>query len=116
MCYMGWMNAGRSVNEMRSIIKEFYLGNISPDATAIRQTSELKKAVQEMADAESFLRELLDGECLATLERLVEAQLASSTTTAAERYVDGFRTGAKFMLDILDGSSENFRHLVQIEP
>ena len=28
---------------MRSIIKEFYLGNISPDATAIKQTSELRK-------------------------------------------------------------------------
>ena len=47
---------------MRSIIREFYLGNLSPDATAIKQTSELKKAVQEMADAESFLREHLDGE------------------------------------------------------
>lgn len=104
------------MSEMRSIIQEFYLGNISPDATAIQQTSELKKAAQEMADAESFLREHLDNECLAALERLIEAQLASSTTTATERYVDGFRTGAKFMLDILDGSSENFRHLTQIEP
>ena len=104
------------MNEMRSIIREFYLGNISPDATTIKQTSELKKAVQEMANAESFLRERLDGECLAALERLVETQLASSTITAAERYVDGFRTGAKFMLDILDGNSDNFRHLVQIEP
>ena len=101
---------------MHSIIQEFYLGNISPDATAIRQTSELKKAAQEMADAESFLRERLDSECLAALERLGESPLITSTTTATERDVDGFRTGAKFMLDILDGSSENFRHLTQIEP
>ena len=103
------------MSEMRSIIHEFYLGNISPDATAIRQTSELERAVQEMSDAESFLRERLDGECLAALGRLVDAQLAASTTTAAERYADGFRTGARFMLDILDGSSENFRPLVQTE-
>ena len=101
---------------MRSIIREFYLGNLSPDATAIKQTSELKKAVREMVDAESFLREHLDGECLAALERLVSAQSTSNTITVQERYTDGFRTGAKFMLDILDGSSENFRHLVQIEP
>ncbi len=46
---------------MSSIIREFYLGNLSPDVTVIKQTSELKKAVQEMADAESFLREHLDG-------------------------------------------------------
>ena len=97
---------------MRSIISEFYLGNITPDVTVIKQTSELKKAVQEMADAESFLREHLDGECLAALERLVSAQLTTSTTTAEERYMDGFRTGAKFMLDILTGESENLSPLV----
>ena len=55
---------------MHSIIREFYLGNISPDATAIRQDSELEKAVREMSEAESFLREHLDGECLTALERL----------------------------------------------
>ena len=97
---------------MRSIIREFYLGNLSPDATAIRQGSELKKAVQEVSDAESFLREHLDGDCLAALERLVSAQLTSRATTAEERYIDGFRTGAKFMLDILTGHSENLTPLV----
>ncbi len=97
---------------MSSIIREFYLGNISPDVTVIKQTSELKKAVQEMADAESFLREHLDGECLAALERLVSAQSTSSTITAEERYVDGFRTGAKFRLDILAGRSDNLAPLV----
>ena len=99
---------------MRSIIREFYLGNITPDATAIKHTSELKKAVQEVSDAESFLRERLDGECLAALERLVSAQLTTSTT-AEERYMDGFRTGAKFMLDILTGESKNLAPLAQTE-
>ena len=112
MCCSAWANAERLVSEMPGIIREFYLGNISPDVTVIKQTSELKKAVQEISDAESFLREHLDGECLAALERLVSAQLTSSTTTAEERYVDGFRTGAKFMLDILEGRSENLVHLV----
>lgn len=100
---------------MRSIIGEFYLGNITPDVTVIKQTSELKKAVQEMSDAESFLREHLDGECLAALERLVSAQSISNTITVQERYMDGFRTGAKFMLDILVGESENLAPLVQTE-
>ena len=97
---------------MRSIIREFYLGNISPDATAIRRSSELEKAVREMSEAESFLREHLDGECLSALERLVSAQLATSATTAQECYTEGFRTGAKFMLDILEGCGENLVPLV----
>lgn len=97
---------------MRNIIREFYLGNISPDATAIRQSSELEKAVREMAEAESFLREHLDGECLSALEQLASAQLTASATTAQERYIEGFRTGAKFMLDILEGRCENLVPLV----
>ena len=100
---------------MRSIIREFCLGNLSPDATAIKQTSELKRAVQEMSDAECFRREHLDGECLAARERLVSAQSTSNTITVQERYMDGFRTGAKFMLDILVGESENLAPLVQTE-
>lgn len=100
---------------MRSILKEFYLGNLAPDATAIKQTSELRKSVEAMSDAESFLREHLDGECLDALERLVDAQLTTSTTMAQERYIDGFRTGAKFMLDILTGESENLAPLVPTE-
>ena len=101
---------------MQSIIREFYLGNLSPDATAIKQASELRKAVEDMSDAEAFLRQHLEGEFLTMLERLVDAQLASSTITAQERYMDGFRTGAKFMLDILVGESENLVPLVQTEP
>ncbi len=97
---------------MRSIIREFYLGNISPEATAIKRSSELERAVREMSEAETFLREHLDGECLSELERLVSAQMTASSATTQERYIDGFRTGAKFMLDILEGHSENLIPLV----
>ena len=39
----------------------------------------------------------------------------SNTITVQERYIDGFRTGARFMLDILTGESENLAPLVQTE-
>jgi len=97
---------------MYSVIREFYLGNLSPDTTTVKRNSELGKAMREMSEAETFLRENLGGENLAALERLVAAQLATSTTTAEESYVDGFRTGAKFMLDILAGRSDNLTPLV----
>lgn len=47
--------------------------------------------------------------------RPVDTQLTTSTTTAQERCMDGFRTGAKFMLGILVGESENLAPLVQAE-
>lgn len=99
---------------MRSIIEEFYLGNLMPDGTAVRHASDLEQAMQEAAKEEEFLREHLGGECLVALERMLSARLLSTSYTAQERYADGFRTGAKFMLDILEGHDENLVPLGRI--
>lgn len=80
---------------MRSIIGEFYLGNITPDVTVIKKPSELQKAVREMADAESFLREHLDGESLrsihANLVNVIRdiSQVAGQVDASAERVSSG---------------------------
>ena len=97
---------------MRSIIKEFYLGNISPNETRMRSSSEMAVAAAEMAKADAYLRGKLEGDCLAVLERLVSAQTDLTAITATENYTNGFRCGAQFMLDILFGEGENTQPLV----
>ncbi len=97
---------------MRSIIKEFYLGNIIPNETQVRPSSEMAAAVAELAKADACLRAKLDGDCLAVLERLASAQTDLAAITATENYTNGFRCGARFMLDILSGEGENTQPLV----
>lgn len=88
------------------ILSEFYFGNITPTDRQMVKGSEAAKASAELADAESKLRSLLNSEALAQLKRLVKAQLALNSIIAESSYIDGFRTGARFMMDILDDSNE----------
>ena len=97
---------------MRSVIKEFYLGNLSPSETKMRPSSEMASATAEMTKADDYLRGKLDGDCLAALDRLDSAHTELTAITATENYTNGFRCGAQFMLDILFGEGENTRPLV----
>ena len=100
---------------MRSIIGEFYLGNITPSETKMRPSSEMAKAAAVLAETDSYLRAKLEGESLAALERLTAAQLDLVSLTAEENYVNGFRCGARFLLDVLFGEGENTRPIAQAE-
>lgn len=97
---------------MRSIIKEFYLGNLSPNETKMRPSSEMAAVVAELSKEDAYLRAKLGGDCLAALERLISAQTGLTAITATENYVNGFRCGARFMLDILFGEDENTQPLI----
>lgn len=88
------------------ILSDFYFGNIIPTDRQMVKGSEAAKVSAELADAESKLHSMLDSEELEQLERLVKAQLTLNSIVAEASYIDGFRTGARFMMDILDDSNE----------
>lgn len=98
---------------MRSIIKEFYLGNLTPNETKMRPSSEMAKVTTVLAETDNYLRAKLDGESLAALERMVSGQTDLVAITAEENFANGFRCGARFMLDILFGEGENTMPVVQ---
>lgn len=88
------------------ILSDFYFGNIIPTDRQMVKGSEAAKVSAELADAESKLHSMLDSGALVQLERLVKAQLTLNSIIAEAGYIDGFRTGARFMMDILDDSNE----------
>ena len=100
---------------MRSIIKEFYLGNLTPCESRTRPSSEMAKVTAVLAETDHYLRSRLDGESLAALERLVSAQTDLVAITAEENFVNGFRSGGQFMLDTLLGEGENTQPVIQAE-
>jgi len=93
----------------KSILKEFYYGNIIPIERQMIQGSELKHAVKELVKAEEQLRAMLQPEIIPLMERYAKAHAAVSLITEAEIYVDGFKTGAQFMMEILNDSHENMK-------
>lgn len=62
---------------MHSIIKEFYLGNLTPNEAKMRPSSEMAKVTAVLSETDNYLRAKLDGESLAALERLVLAKRTS---------------------------------------
>ena len=94
---------------MSNILKEFYRGNLSPADKQMVKGSEIARAMDELSRAETVLEQSLPPELHPALKRLSDAQLTVNALTAEAYYVDGFKTGAKFMLAIHDDTHENLK-------
>ena len=92
-----------------NILKQFYRGNLSPAERRIVKGSEMARAVDELSKAETVLEQSLTPELLPVLKRLPDAQLVLNDLTAEVYYADGFKTGARFMLNILDDDYEDLK-------
>ena len=89
------------------ILTEFYRGNLIPAEKRTVKGSEMAHAVSEMAEAAELLEQTLAPELRPILKRLTDANLTANAITAETYYVDGFKTGALFVLDIMDDTHEN---------
>lgn len=89
------------------ILKELYYDNLSPKDRQIVKGSELAHLVGELSEAEGLLAEALTPELRPVLKRITDAQIALNSLTAETYYIDGFKTGARFILAIQDNTLEN---------
>ncbi len=90
----------------KSILKEFYYGNIVPVERQIINGPEVKRVAKELETAENQFRAILQPETIPLMERYGKLQVELASITEAEAYVDGFKTGAQFVMEILDDSYE----------
>ena len=92
---------------MNSILKDLFHGNLSPVNRQMVRGSEIAHIVNELADAEALLEHALTPELLPALKRLTDVQTVLNALTAEVYYIDGFKTGARFIMDIQDDAYEN---------
>lgn len=92
---------------MNNILKEFYCGNLTPADRQIVKGSEMGRALEEVSKATMVLEQSLMPEFLPVLKRLMDAQIMLNALTAETYYIDGFKTGARFMLAVQDDACEN---------
>lgn len=88
------------------ILSDFYFGNLTPTDRQMVKGSKSIRTSEALADAENQLRRMLNADAMAQLERLMKAQLTLNSIIAEVSYIDGFKTGARFMMDILDDSND----------
>ena len=71
--------------------------------------SEIARAVDELSQIETKLEQSIAPELLPLLRQLAHTQTMLNGITAEIYYVDGFKTGARFMLAVHDDAHENLK-------
>lgn len=69
--------------------------------------SEISHAAAELAKVEKLLLETAGESVAPLLKRYGKIQLELNSITAEASYIDGFKTGARLMLEVLDDAHEN---------
>ncbi len=94
-------------------LKAFYYGNLTPENRQIIRGSEAARAAKELSDAEKLLAQALPPELQPALDRLTKAQDKLDLLMTEAYYIDGFKTGARIMMEVLDDSRENLKPIAE---
>lgn len=92
-----------------STLKDFFHGDLAPADRQMIAGSEIARMTAKASEAEQALGQALTPELKPLLDRLVKAQSAMCRLSVEEHYIDGFKTGARFMMEILDDRYENLK-------
>ena len=91
-----------------NIIEELYYGNIDPQDRGYRPKSPVKKASDSPNDLEEKLTEQLAGENKDLFLRFCNAYAEFMGESELDTFINGFRLGARFMLDTFLGGDVPF--------
>ena len=82
-------------------LKEFWHGNISPGEGRYHTKKEYKDAWRLVESTEDKLKEQLSSEDFELFTQYQEAEARAGDIEDADIFIEGFRMGAKAILDIL---------------
>ena len=95
--------------QREKILSEMYHGNLNPVAKSVVPGSEFQKRQREVAELEERLMAQLDEEQHQLLQDFITAQGNVLYISGEERFTDGFRMGAKMILEIFEKDGEQFK-------
>ena len=82
-------------------LKEFWHGNIAPGEGRYHSRKEYKEAWKVVEQTEDELKERLTSEDWELFTRYQDADREYSCLEVGDNFMDGFRMGAKVILDVL---------------
>ncbi len=94
------------------LIRELYHGNIQPNAKMIVNGSEYQKAQFMFSETIDKLEKSLNEQEKVLLEQLTDSFNTLNCIGSEENFVDGFKTGARIMLEIFEKDDEQFRPII----
>ena len=82
-------------------LDKFWKGDIAPGEGRYHPAGEYSKALQIMERCNDALKAHLSPEDYNTFREYAEASLAASCTESCDNFIEGFRLGARLMMDVL---------------
>ncbi len=93
--------------EINSILSDFFHGNLYPESRKMVRGSEFARITEELAKTGDSLEQKLPPELLPLLKQFTDAQTELIALTAETYYIDGFKTGARIIMDVQDDTYRN---------
>ena len=94
------------------MLDELYFGNIDPNTQTFDRHSNFGKAMKVMSDTEDELLKLLDGKENQLFRDFVKAQSEINGITGVEKFIKGFKLGARIGLEIVSEDDSCLKDLV----
>lgn len=94
-------------------LRDFFHGNLTPNDRLMVHGSDAARAVADLTDAENLLAQALPEELRPLMDRVTKAQGKVDTIMAETNYIDGFKTGARLIIEILDDTHENLKPITE---
>ena len=94
------------------MLEELYFGNIDPNTQTFDRHSNFGKAMQVMSDTEDELLKLLGGKENQLFRDFVKAQSEINGITGVEKFIKGFKLGARIGLEIVSEDDSCLRDLI----
>ena len=90
------------------ILEKLWCGNILPHEWDVEPKSRLRHLGKLIVCNEEELDPLLSEKAKEVFEKLKENQAARTCLNECEIFMDGFRLGARIMLEVMDDSDKRF--------
>ena len=96
-------------NIIRQILEDLYHGNLTISGQTFRRGTKYARALARVAETEETLSQKLAPEDHPLLAEYAMASAGLTSVSLEEAYIEGFRTGARIMLAVLqeDGTQES---------
>lgn len=98
---------------MKNIITELYYGNIDPQARGFKKDSYLQKQMSILSKSEAVLTDKLDGEVKKAFLSFVNASNVILGESELDRFIIGFRLGARFIYDTFVDSTASYEDFLR---
>lgn len=83
------------------LLDKFWKGEISPGEGRYHISQEYARSYKTMERCETFLTSHLDEKYLQVFQEFADASQEASALGCCDNFIDGFRMGARMMMDVL---------------